>query len=79
MKLNDAFWRFYAERLIGDPIVLDRAWFMNVYQKKVRRHHKCNAHQGEYVKKWVVRDITMTFAAADVPSAWAAPVNMVLN
>ena len=50
---------------------------MNVYQKYVRRHHKCTAHQNVYFKKWLICDIIMTFAVADVTLARAAPVYMV--
>ena len=51
---------------------------MNVYQKQVRHHHKCNAHQGVYFNKWVVYDIILMFTVAVVTLACAALVYMVL-
>ena len=39
----------------------------------MKHHRKYDAHQGVYCKKWVECDIIMTFTAAVVTSACAAP------
>ena len=57
-SLDCVYFPIMKSYLRGTNRPLDHAWFMNVYRKKMRRHHNGIAHQGVYLKSmWHYYDV----------------------